>query len=144
MLAVIAQPQDLSGIYRLVDGFNETESIQIDTFRVKEVITKMVENQSAVVVKDRGLVVGGVAGYVVEGSWAKEKIYVGMYLYLQKHKRRHTRWLLDQVEMKAKEAGASRIAFGVPSAQGRSLILKKFFMRAGYHPLEIHLTKALT
>lgn len=139
---IIAQPNDLPDVFRLVDCYDD--GMEIDRDRTKNSLRELVYAGGVFLVKKDDEVVGGLAGYAADSMFTADLIFNVMFFYIVPEHRRMTKRIIIEMELiLITNSKATQIVFGVPAVSNMSN-LYRFFRIIGYKPLEIHVTRRLS
>jgi len=130
----MAQADQLPYIFDLVDDYND--GMYFDKTITKNNLREMVYMQSALLVKYKDSIIGGIAGFVLPCMFTNDLMFQIMFFYVRPKSRHLTGKIIDELELVVLPTKVTKIVFGVPihgAKKPRSLI--KYFRRRGYKPL---------
>ena len=136
----LANADDLPAIFLLVDDY--AGEIDIDRTKAKNSLRDMVYIKGVLLVEFEGRVIGGVAGYTLDGLFNDDIVFSVMFFYIMKEFRFLSRKTITELEFSLMPLKINKLVFGVPFNDD-SEKYKRFYKTMGYSEMETHVQKRI-
>lgn len=141
----LADCDDMLLVDSLVDSYTKENQIPIDQEITKKSLRLMQESGIVVIGENDGIPICGIAGYMFNSFFSREKVFSAMFFYVRAEHRHLTKHFLKQVEMHLLTSGIDRITMAFPSMEKNPKAdnAVRFMQTIGYKILETHVHKNL-